>query len=150
MIGSYSRSELSGLLRCTNVRVIHPSENSYGLVRQAAAVVTINSKVGAEALMQSKAVFVLGQAFYRNQGVCFDISSTSELRQKLNGYLEGSSSENHRPDKQLIEDFLGRVWNYSLPGELYVNTNENLDRFTDSLIKALEGPYSLPASEAQT
>jgi hypothetical protein len=150
MIGSYSRSELSRLLRCTNVRVIHPSENSYGLVRQAAAVVTINSKVGAEALMQSKAVFVLGQAFYRNQGVCFDISSTSELRQKLNGYLEGSSSENHRPDKQLIEDFLVRVWNYSLPGELYVNTKENLDRFTNSLIKALEGPYSLPASEAQT
>ena len=139
-------AELSDLLRCANVRLIHPEENSYGLVRGAAAVVTINSKVGAEALMQSKTVFVLGQAFYRNQGVSVDVSCLADLRRKLTAYLKGSLANNYQVDSVKIDEFLNRVWRYSLPGELYVNTHENLDRFTDSMLKVLAGSLALPPS----
>jgi capsule polysaccharide export protein KpsC/LpsZ len=123
------------------VKIIHPLENSFSIIHNATAVITINSKVGAEALMQGKPLFVLGQAFYRNHGISYDISSISELEKKLTDFLKNKS--NLRPCNKKIQDFLNAVWEKSLPGELYVNTPENINKFASSLIKALELGHSL-------
>jgi hypothetical protein len=143
MIGSYSYSALGRLLRRSNFRLIHPSENSYDLVRGASAVITINSKVGAEALMQSKAVFVLGNPFYSRQGISIDVSSLVDLKTKLTTYLKSGSSQALFPDQERIRGFLRCVMRYSLAGELYLNEPGNISRFTDSMILALEGRLAL-------
>jgi hypothetical protein len=140
-IGAYSIRELDKLLNSPNVKIIHPLENSFSIIHNATAVITINSKVGAEALMQGKPLFVLGQAFYRNHGISYDISSISELEKKLTDFLKNKS--NLRPSNKKIQDFLNAVWTKSLPGELYVNTPENINKFASSLIKALELGHSL-------
>ncbi len=140
-IGAYSIKELDKLLNSPNVKIIHPLENSFSIIHNASAVITINSKVGAEALMQGKPLFVLGQAFYRNHGISYDISSFSELEKELTGFLNNKS--NLRPSNKKTQDFLNAVWEKSLPGELYVNTSENINKFASSLIKALELGQSL-------
>jgi hypothetical protein len=140
-IGAYSINELDKLLHSPNVKIIHPLENSFSIIHNASAVITINSKVGAEALMQGKPLFVLGQAFYRNHGISYDISSISELERELTDFLKNKS--NLRPSNKKIQDFLNAVWTKSLPGELYVNTSENVNKFASSLIKALELGQSL-------
>ena len=140
-IGAYSIKELDKLLNSPNVKIIHPLENSFSIIHNASAVITINSKVGAEALMQGKPLFVLGQAFYRNHGISYDISSISELEKELTDFLKNKS--NLHPSNKKIQDFLSAVWAKSLPGELYVNTSENINKFASSLIKALELGQSL-------
>jgi hypothetical protein len=140
-IGAYSIRELDKLLNSPNVKIIHPLENSFSIIHNATAVLTINSKVGAEALMQGKPLFVLGQAFYRNHGISYDISSISELEKELTDFLKNKS--NLRPSNKKIQDFLNAVWEKSLSGELYVNTSENINKFASSLIKALELGHSL-------
>jgi len=140
-IGAYSIKELDKLLNSPNVKIIHPLENSFSIIHNSSAVITINSKVGAEALMQGKPLFVLGQAFYRNHGISYDISSISELEKELTDFLKNKS--NLRPSNKKIQDFLNAVWEKSLPGELYVNTSENINKFASSLIKALELGHSL-------
>lgn len=140
-IGAYSIKELDKLLNSSNVKIIHPLENSFSIIHNASAVITINSKVGAEALMQGKPLFVLGQAFYRNHGISYDISSISELEKKLTDFLKNKPKSH--PSNKKIQDFLNAVWEKSLPGELYVNTSENINKFASSLIKALELGQSL-------
>ena len=140
-IGAYSIKELDKLLKSPNVKIIHPLENSFSIIHNAFAVITINSKVGAEALMQGKPLFVLGQAFYRNHGISYDISSISELEKELTVFLKNKS--NLCSSNKKIQDFLNAVWAKSLPGELYVNTSENINKFASSLIKALELGHSL-------
>jgi len=140
-IGAYSIKELKKLLSSPNVKIIHPLENSFSIIHNASAVITINSKVGAEALMQGKPLFVLGQAFYRNHGITYDVSSIPELEKELTDFLKNKS--NLRPSNKKIKDFLNAVWAKSLPGELYVNTSENINKFASSLIKALESRKSL-------
>ncbi len=140
-IVAYSIKELEKLLNSSNVKIISPLENSFSIIHNASAVITINSKVGAEALMQGKPLFVLGQAFYRNHGISYDVSSISELKKELTDFLKNKS--NLRPSNKKIQYFLNAVWEKSLPGELYVNTSENINKFASSLIKALELGKSL-------
>src|SRR6185436_17831318 len=52
-IGGHPVSLLRRLLKThQNRKLIHPRHSSFGLVRDAACVVTVNSKVGFEAVMQ--------------------------------------------------------------------------------------------------
>ena len=61
MIGSYDSSTIKKLLikYPDNFAILHPSMNTYDIIDKMDAIITINSKVGAEALSQFKKVFVL-------------------------------------------------------------------------------------------
>jgi len=134
-IGAYTKSELGRLLKSQNVRLLHPRINSYDIVKNAKAVLTINSKVGAEAIMQLKHVIVLGEAFYRGMGVTKDLNSVKEL------YDHFLFLREREDDFPLAEDevlrFLNSVYHNTLPGELYNNSNENVNDFTESLMSKI-------------
>ena len=49
--------------------------NTYDIINKMDAIVTINSKVGAEALSQYKKVLVLGDAFYNFKCCKFELIS---------------------------------------------------------------------------
>jgi len=129
-IGGHSLSKLKkALALCDNIRLIQPGRNSYDIIRKAACVITVNSKVGFEAIIQGKAVIVLGKTFYRGKGMTFDAgSSLSELPETLKKAVNcGPVNQGER------DSFLARAYDWSFKGELYENSPENLADFYNSL-----------------
>ena len=53
------------------------------LIEKASVIITINSSVGAEALLRRKPVIVLGQAVYDRPGVTFSAGSAAEIAEAL-------------------------------------------------------------------
>jgi hypothetical protein len=140
-IGSHSLLRFWGVLRALNTRLIHPRHNSFDLIRNAQAVITINSKVGSEALLQTKPLLVLGKTYYRGKGLTVDVANLAELPQKIREVLEWT------PRQKDVERFLTRVWNWSYPGELYETSPENLDKFYLSLRQYLATIMVSPQEE---
>lgn len=137
-IGAYSYNETKRLLLNNNVRLLKPSINSFDIISKCKCVVTINSKVGVEAIMQHKTVIVLGEAFYRNQGVSLDVNDIKNLGSAINQALE------EKPvNSELVKHFLKKTYESSYPGELYVNDQTNLLTFASSLKKTLTDTFEL-------
>lgn len=126
-IGGYEYAGLRRILKNQNVKLITPNTNSYDLIKNAACVVTINSKVGAESLMQGKKTIVLGKPYYlqANSAISADIES-------LGKFL------NEKEQTQTVDvDFFCRVYESGAKGELYQNTAVNIEDFASSLEKHL-------------
>jgi len=132
-IGGHSLGRIRDILRGGNVRLIHPRHNSFYLIRNSLCVITINSKVGFEAIMQKKPVIVLGRTFYRGKGVTIDLDRLSDLPGAI---LQAGSTE---IDEAKRTEFLNKVFRWSLPGELYDNSEENVNKFYNSLISFVRG-----------
>jgi hypothetical protein len=130
-IGAHSLSALRRLRATGRVRLIHPSVNSFELIRDAEVVVTINSKVGAEALMQGKPLVVVGRAFYRGHGVSVDVERGEDLGSAV------AAAAARPPDADLLNRFLGRVWAWTRPGELFDADPINVAAFVRSVRAAL-------------
>lgn len=130
-IGAHSPARLKRALRSGRVRLIHPGVGSYDLIRNARAVVTVNSKVGMEALIQEKPVLVLGRAYYRGHGLTVDADVAGDLSDAVRRVLAW------RPDPRAVRAFLDRVWQWSHPGELFEFSEANRNTFYDSLRRYL-------------
>lgn len=74
--------------------------NTQELIKNAEAVITINSTVGVEALMEHKPVVTLGDAFYNIDGITYHCDKLEEL----SGVLEKALTL--EPNKELIDKFL--------------------------------------------
>ncbi len=123
-VGAYNYYELKRvLMQNKNVKLIFPYENSYNLIKNAQEIITINSKVGAEALMQGRRVFVLGNTYYQNSRNAMKISDARELIT----YLGQETAM--KPDYL----FFARVYLSSMKGELYSLNKENIRRFANLL-----------------
>lgn len=128
-IGGHSLSKLKNIVSSHhNIRLIHPGHNSYDIIKKAGCIVTVNSKVGFEAIMQGKPVVVLGKTFYRGKGVTFDVEDMGSLRQTISEALN-----NYMEDKNIRDNFLAQAYDWSYKGELYENSPENVQNFYASL-----------------
>ena len=135
LIGAVPYRRLRDLLdRNDNLVLLDPSINNYRVLGKAEAIVTVNSKSGAEALLLGKPVLALGDAFYRSSALAMRIDALSELPAALARTLEGDA----RPERRAIEAFFQAVWDSSLPGELYDVSGANVAAFSASLARALE------------
>ncbi len=117
--------------RFRNVRLLDPHLNNYGVLQRAAAVVTINSKSGAEAIMLGRPVVVLGDAFYRESGLV-EATTPSELPRVLEGVLGVA-----QPRPEAVASYFQDVWNATHAGELYDASPENCVVFAASLAQVL-------------
>jgi capsule polysaccharide export protein KpsC/LpsZ len=135
MVGSWSFSEIKKLIDSGRIYLINPIVNSYDLIQKADAVVTINSKVGMEAIMQKKLVFTVGKSFYSASEFCVYCENTSQLKSKIKFFLKNKYKRPKIADTELI-NLLCSFWQFSLKGELYVNEKYNINNFTRSLILA--------------
>ena len=135
-VGSYSKIELKSLLKNKNIKIVRPSVNAFDLIKFSEAVVTINSKVGTEAIMQQKPLFILGEVPYKNLNFCISVNSIRELKIRLNDFLEHRNSYNF--DWSAASIFFEKLYNNSHTAELYLNDLENYDLFA----KAIERAYS--------
>ena len=140
MIGAIDGRRLRGLLqRHDNLVLLPPGTNNYKVLAAADAVVSVNSKSGAEAPLLGKPVLVLGDAFYRPSGLCRPVDRLADLPVALKEALSASG-----PNREQVESYLQEVWNRSLPGELYVAEPASVATFTRSLRQAV-APAAAPA-----
>jgi hypothetical protein len=135
MIGLIDVDRVRDLLRrYDNLVLLPPSTNNFQVLKHAEAVVSVNSKSGAEACLLGKPTLVLGDAFYRQSPLVKAVSHLTELPAALRTALQG---EWPGACEQVREQYFEQVWRQSLPGELYVAASENVDRFVTSLLEAV-------------
>ena len=144
-IGSYGVKKLQNLIKNPNFRLFDPAINSYELIKKSDVVVTINSKVGFEALMQSKPVIVLGQPAYSNQGLTVDLPSVSNINEALLKIF--NNRDIFIPCNKKFIQFMSSLYKLSTPGELYDLNSDNINQFSNSLVNALEHSITLKDSE---
>jgi hypothetical protein len=126
-IGWYSFRALRKCANLSNVVLLHPNESSHEVVRRSKAVITINSKVGFEALAHYKPVITLGASFYRGHGATFDVYDPANIAFEIKKVLAAD------PDRDAIDGLIATALARSRPGELYNTTPENLAWFHDAL-----------------
>ena len=73
-IGALPPAGLEALLRrCQNIRLLDPGIHAHAILTECAAVATINSTTGFEALCFGKPVVTFGHSPYRGLGLTFDV-----------------------------------------------------------------------------
>ena len=128
-VGNYNSGRIRGILkRHPHVRLVHPFVNSFDIIERSESVVTINSKVGVEAVAQCKPVVVLGPTFYRGRGLTLDVEAPKDVPEAIRQALAGK-----KLDQEKVRDFLALVYRWSWPGELFDRAPENIRVFSDSL-----------------
>jgi hypothetical protein len=88
VLGSFSLRMLRRIGRIGNVVLVRPSTHPHDLIANAAAIATINSTAGFEALLFLKPVIVFGHAFYRGYGATYDVESLYDLDRVIKGALQ--------------------------------------------------------------
>lgn len=112
-----------------NFILLHPSLNSYDIIKMSLGVVTINSKVGAEALLLNKFVFVFGNSFYSHPELVILFNNWKAFEcgvRKVS--LNSTPVINNK-----IQPFFSYFWNKSQPTELYWNEPQNIQNFTKAI-----------------
>jgi hypothetical protein len=136
LIGAVAHSRMRDLLdRHDNLVLLEPGINNYRVLRKADAIVTVNSKSGAEALLLGKPVLVLGDSFYRTSPLATRVDALSALPDALAQAL----GEGSRVDPGAVESFFQAVWDSSHAGELYDVSEANVATFAASLQTVLAG-----------
>lgn len=129
-IGTHSYLRIRKILKYNkHVHIVHPRINSYDIIKNSECIITINSKVGVEAIVQQKPVITLGPTFYRGKGLTIDVDHLKCLPKAINKAL-GSG----KLDTEEIKRFLAKVYKWSWPGELFDNSPENVEQFSKSLL----------------
>jgi len=124
--------------RHDNLTMLSPGVNNHWVLAAAAAVVTVNSKSGTEALLYGKPVIVLGNAFYDTCSLVHRVRALADLQAALTlalGEPTKSSLDHALP-------FFQSVWDASYAGELYERSDENVATFARSMRACLIGGQS--------
>lgn len=135
-IGAISAKRLHDLLhRFDNVVLLPPQTNNYTVLNRAAAVVSVNSKSGAEALLLGKPVVVMGDAFYRSCPLVYAVDRLADVPARLREALRVGPL-----DPIQAAPYFETAWSKSFPGELYVSDPKLLDTFAASLRAVIAAP----------
>jgi hypothetical protein len=134
LIGAIAYSRLAAQLKKhENLVMLDPGINNYDVLREADAIVTVNSKSGAEALLLGKPVLALGDSFYRTSPHVVRVDSLAGLPSALRAAI-------HQPralDGVEVAAYFQNVWDSSYAGELYELSESNVIAFAHSLESAL-------------
>lgn len=132
LVGAIDYRKIKELLRRhDNLVILSPEINNHEVLQACRAVVTINSKAGAEALLYGRPVISLGDSFYKRFNAVKQVSNLADLPDALSKV--GADFYQHAS----VESFLCDVWCQSFPGELYSLSKANVEVFADSLQSCL-------------
>lgn len=132
-IGAIAADRLFQLARrFDNLVLLAPQTNNYTILNRADAVISVNSKSGAEALLLGKPVVVMGDAFYRSCPLVYAIDRLADVPDRLREALRGGPF-----DPVKAAPYFESAWRQSFPGELYICEPETLDTFAASLREAI-------------
>jgi len=121
--------------RFDNFILLPPQTNNYTVLNRADAIVSVNSKSGAEAVLLGKPVVVMGDAFYRSCPLVFAVDRLADVPQRLRDALAAPPF-----DPTDTASYFETAWRQSFPGELYISDPKQLDTFAVSLLSAIAEP----------
>ncbi len=132
-IGAISSNRLFELARrFDNFVLLPPQTNNYAVLARADAVVSVNSKSGAEAVLLGKPVVVMGDAFYRGCPLVFTADRLKDVPQRLREALKAPPF-----DPTQAAPYFETAWRQSVAGELYIDNPQQLDVFAATLASAI-------------
>lgn len=135
-IGAISATRLWELARrFDNFILLPPQTNNYAVLGKSDAVVSVNSKSGAEAVLLGKPVVVMGDAFYRSCPLVFAADRLKDVPRRLRDALGAPAF-----DPAGTAPYFETAWRQSHPGELYISDPRQLDTFATSLLSAIAEP----------
>lgn len=138
-IGAIPANRLFELARrFDNFILLPPQINNYAVLARADAVVSVNSKSGAEAVLLGKPVVVMGDAFYRSCPLVFAAERLKDVPQRLREALDSRGF-----DPAMAAPYFETAWRRSFPGDLYTDDPQRLDTFAASLLAAVADPQSV-------
>jgi hypothetical protein len=138
-IGAIPANRLFELARrFDNFILLPPQINNYAVLARADAVVSVNSKSGAEAVLLGKPVVVMGDAFYRSCPLVFAAERLKDVPQRLREALNSRGF-----DPAMVAPYFETAWRRSFPGDLYTDDPQRLDTFAASLLAAVAEPQSV-------
>ena len=121
--------------RFDNFILLPPQTNNYAVLGRADAIVSVNSKSGAEAVLLGKPVVVMGDAFYRSCPLVFAAERLRDVPERLRQALASRGF-----DPAMAAPYFETAWRKSFPGELYIENPQQLDTFAASLLAAVARP----------
>lgn len=104
--------------------------NTQDLIKYSDAVVTINSTVGVEAIIEGKPLLVMGQAFYNIQELAVTANSDAELEKALENIASFSPDANVR---LAFLTYLKEI--YQIPGKWQDARPEHLEEVSKRLLQ---------------
>lgn len=122
MIGVVEYSRIKNLLATNdNIVFLNPDINNHEVMGKMDLLLTVNSKTGAESLMQGKKVICLGDAFYNKSKSIHFVENINNLYKQIHNVLEGPS-----PSIEHINYFFNSTYSQTHVGELYYCSAENI------------------------
>jgi len=138
MVGAVDFGRLRDVMRKRdNILLLRADANNHEIVQRAKAVVTVNSKAGAEALVAGKPVVVLGDAFYSGAPGAWRVSALKDLPDVLNHI----ATQGPMVSREEVQRYFESVWGQSYRGELYDCAPPNVTQFSESLISYLRRSF---------
>ena len=117
----------------TNKNVLFATNPTDELIKNAKAVITINSSVGIESLLFEKKVITLGDAFYNIE----DIVKHAGNKNELIGILKNLNS--WKIETKLIKNFLGYLYyEYLIPKSWKNPDEEHFKKLTNRINQCLQ------------
>jgi capsular polysaccharide export protein len=118
-------------LHYKNPRIkFYNSEKTDTLVLNSLMVMTINSTVGLESIINNKPVLVLGNAFYSIKGLCETAKSEQELIRKIYDVTE--------PNENIKKSFISYLKEYYVQGDWRAPSLEHIKLIEQRIYKELE------------
>jgi hypothetical protein len=125
---AYSYGMLREMATTPGVRLVDARIVAHGLIRDAEAMIVINSTVGFESLLYGKPVVALGRVFYRGRGLTTDVDQLADLPQAV------ARAVATPPDMERIYRFLHACHEATYPGQVEEWTAENAEKVADALV----------------
>lgn len=122
----------------SNVIYLKADISAHYLIQQSQAIFTITGTVGWEALVQQKAVFLLGNVFYDKHPSVMKLEDISEMQRYISrGFLSPSSMD-------ISKDYLARVLDLAYRGSLVPaewDKTGNIEKIKTSILEIFDKPY---------
>lgn len=135
LVGAVELQRVRELLkRRDNLILLDPAINNYEVLGRADAVITVNSKSGAEGLFLGRPIIVLGDAFYTPCRLVSRPKNLSGLPALLAELIGRPPPVNADEIRRYFQD----VWDHSYRGEIFDASPNNVDGFCESLSEVME------------
>ena len=131
-----SLGEIATLARMPGVRILPATAPPLRLIRESAGVVTINSTVGFEALIQGKPVVTMGTDFYCLEPYCRVVRDRNDLAQALVRTLAASDPVDVEANRLFVRRAYAntvRIEGHDVGFGLYGYTDQDGEAAADAL-----------------
>jgi capsular polysaccharide export protein len=123
--------DYESLIKKAKKNVLFATNQTQDLIKNAKAVITINSSVGIESLLFNKRVITLGEAFYNIDGIVKHIKP-NELKNTLKNL-------DWEVDERLIKNFLGYLYyEYLIPSSWKHPDKSHFEKLTSRISQCLQ------------